>query len=76
MGELSERQKVARQKQKSEVVAHDKAPVDQMMSAGLGARSSFFTTTMTDENPFHRVFHKCWKVYVAIVHEHAVIELG
>jgi hypothetical protein len=30
MGELSERQKVARQKQKSEVVAHDEAPVDQM----------------------------------------------
>jgi hypothetical protein len=47
-----------------------------MMSAGLGARSSFLATSMTDENRVHRMSRKCWKFYVAIVREHAAIELA
>ncbi|KAJ7894069.1 hypothetical protein B0H13DRAFT_2276551 [Mycena leptocephala] len=50
--------------------ASDEAPVNQMMSAGLGARSSFLATAtqaaMTDENCLYRIYCKCWKFCVAI----------
>jgi hypothetical protein len=46
------------------------------LSAGLGARSSFLATAMTDENRLHHIYRKCWKFCVAILREHAVIELA
>jgi hypothetical protein len=31
---------------------------------------------MRDENRLHRIYRKCWKFCVAILREHAVIELA